>query len=349
MKACIIGSTGYAGQQLATLLTHHPEITTLYLGSHGSFGRQFSENYPHAKNIVPIEMLPVETLLDPAFLTSEAVDVIFFALPHGESAQQIGKLAPLGIKMIDLGSDLRLTDPTLSHEWYGEPPYPNLLSQSVYGLSEHYKDSIVQAQIIANPGCYATATLLAALPAVRSGFLSDQTLVVDAKSGISGAGRQALVESLYAETSENIKPYKVGTHRHTPEIEQALAVHGHTALPCKVLFSPSVVPMSRGILSAVYGTIEKKYSAEALYKIYKKIYENSPFIRVLDQPPTTKAVRGSNYADLWVHVDSRTNTFVAMAAIDNLMKGAAGQAVQNMNLMMGLPETCGLTHIPLYP
>ncbi len=352
MKACVVGSTGYAGQQLVTLLMNHPKISALYLGSHSSFGKSFSELYPHTRSIVSINMLSVETLLDPAFLLKEAIDIIFFALPHGLSAAPMGKLAPLGIKMIDLGTDLRLRDPELSKEWYGEPPSPELLSQAVYGLSEHYREAIQKAQIIANPGCYATATLLAALPAIQSGIIQDQILIVDAKSGVSGAGRQAQVDSLFSESVENVKPYKVGTHRHTPEIEQALAFHSPSAPSvknCKVMFSPSVVPMSRGILSAVYGTIDKKYSSESLLKIYKKIYENAPFIRIVEQPPITKAVRGSNYTDIWVHVDSRTNTFVAMAAIDNLMKGAAGQAVQNMNLMMGFEETCGLGHIPLYP
>lgn len=349
MKACIIGSTGYAGQQLTTLLRHHPEIAKLYLGAHSSFDKPFSESYPHARGIVSIELQSSETLLDPRFLKAEAIDCIFFALPHGASAAPISTLAPLGIKIIDLGTDLRLKDSELSAEWYGVSPSAELLNTSVYGLSEHYKESVSQAQIVANPGCYATATLLAALPAVRSGFLEEQTLIVDAKSGISGAGRQAQVDSLYSETAENIKPYKIGAHRHTPEIEQALASHKQGQHPCKVLFSPSVVPMSRGILSAVYGSIEKKYSAEALKKVYSKHYADSPFIRLLDQPPTTKAVRGSNYADIWVHIDSRTNTFVAMAAIDNLMKGAAGQAVQNMNLMMGFSETLGLQQIPLYP
>ena len=352
MKACVVGSTGYAGQQLVTILMNHPEITTLYLGSHSSFGKPFSEHYPHTKHIVSINMLPVETLLEPEFLKSENIDLIFFALPHGLSADPIGELAPLGIKMIDLGTDLRLRSPELTREWYGEPPSPELLGQAVYGLSEHYREAIQKAQIIANPGCYATATLLAALPAIQSGMIQSQTLIVDAKSGISGAGRQAQIESLFSEATENVKPYKVGTHRHTPEIEQALALHSPTnglTSPFKVLFSPSVVPMSRGIVSAVYGSIEPKYSEEALLKVYSKIYENAPFIRLVNQPPMTKAVRGSNYTDIWVHVDSRTHTFVAMAAIDNLMKGAASQAVQNMNLMMGFEEDCGLRYIPLYP
>lgn len=352
MKACVVGSTGYAGQQLVTILMNHPQISALYLGSHSSFGKPFSEHYPHTKNIVSINMLSVETLLEPSFLVKEAIDVIFFALPHGLSAEPMGKLAPLGIKMIDLGTDLRLRNPDLAKEWYGEPPAPQLLGQAVYGLCEHYKESIQKAQIIANPGCYATATLLAALPAIQSGMIQSQTLIVDAKSGISGAGRQAQIDSLYAEAAENVRPYKVGTHRHTPEIEQALAQNSGNNGPSnafKVLFSPSVVPMSRGIISAVYGTFEPKYSGEALLKVYQKIYENAPFIRMIDQPPTSKAVRGSNYTDIWVHVDSRTHTFVAMAAIDNLMKGAAGQAVQNMNLMMGFEETCGLSYIPLYP
>lgn len=351
MKACIIGSTGYAGQQLSTLLATHPEISKIYLGSHGSSQKSIADIYAHVNRILPHVLMHSNTLLTEAFLRAECIDVLFFALPHGLSAELIQKIMSfdLTIKIIDLGADLRLKNQTQYEEWYGTHPHPTLLDQSVYGLSELYAADIKNAPLIANPGCYATATLLGAIPAVKLGLIGNTTLVVDAKSGISGAGRQSNIGNLYAEASENLRPYQIGTHRHTPEIEQELGRHSTGNNPCKIMFSPSVVPMTRGMISAVYAPLQKTCTLKQLKAYYQDVYSNAPFIRLIDEAPTTKSVRGSNYADLWVHIDERTDTFVVMTAIDNLMKGAAGQAVQNMNLMFGFKETLGLNQVPLYP
>jgi N-acetyl-gamma-glutamyl-phosphate reductase len=351
MKACIIGSTGYAGQLLSTLLANHPEVNEVYLGSHGSSQKSMTDIYAYANRILPHVLIHSDALLTEDFLRTEHIDVLFFALPHGLCAEWIQKITSfdLNIKIIDLGADLRLKNQIQYEEWYGVHPHPNLLKHSVYGLSELYAADIKNASLIANPGCYATATLLGAVPAIQLGLIGNTPLVVDAKSGISGAGRGASTANLYAETSENLRPYQIGTHRHTPEIEQELERHSTLNKPCQIMFSPSVVPMTRGMISAVYAPLQKTCSLKQLKAHYHDIYSNAPFIRLIDEAPTTKAVRGSNYADLWVHIDERTNTFVVMTAIDNLMKGASGQAVQNMNLMFGFKETLGLNQVPLYP
>lgn len=347
MKACVIGSTGYAGQQLASLLLKHPEITHLFLGSHGSSGKKITESYGHLRGLLPCHLYSPEELMDPAFIKSEGIDLFFFALPHGLSAKAIAKLLPLGVKIIDLGADFRLKEKLAYSDWYGEHGSPEHIGKAVYGLCELNKAEISNAGFVANPGCYATATILASAPAVKLGLIGTSTMIVDAKSGISGAGRSASTEGLYSEAAENLRPYSTGTHRHTPEIEQCLG--GLGVKRPKLMFSPSVVPMSRGILSAVYAPLEKSWTAKQIKALYLEFYKDSPFIRVTETQPLTKYVRGSNLADLWVTVDERTNTFIAMAAIDNLMKGAAGQAVQNMNLMFGFSENLGLDYVPLYP
>lgn len=349
MKICIIGSTGYAGQQLASLLHRHPQVRKLYLGSYGSAHSSFEDKYRHALQCVSLPLLEVEPLISSDFILSEAIDMVFLALPHGKSATVIHELLPTGVNIIDLGADYRIKDPDIYAQWYGEHPHPIDLPKSVYGLSEVYKEGIQSSQLIANPGCYATATLLAALPAVSLGILGAATLFVDGKSGISGAGRQTSVPSLYAEAAENLRPYHTGTHRHTPEIEQQLSIHTATGFKPQVLFSPTVVPMTRGMICSVYGKLEKDISLNAIKAYYKEFYGDAHFIRWVDTPPESKAVRGSNYADIWLHVDERTQSFVAMTAIDNLMKGAASQAVQNMNLRMGFKETAGIDMLPLYP
>lgn len=362
MKACIVGCTGYAGQQLSTLLLRHPSITHLYLGSASSHGQSMGAKYPHLKEVLPGRTLATAVVISETFLSEEGIDVVFLALPHGESAgliQRIRSKLPQ-MKIIDLGADMRIKDMVTYRKWYpveahGEHPCPDLASEAVYGLSEFYREQVKHAGspngsgIIANPGCYATATLMAILPAIRSGLLSKGTIHVDAKSGMSGAGRQGSVDNLFAEIHENIKPYKVGEHRHTPEIEQAMAQVSSSEDIIKVHFSPSVVPMSRGILSACYAQLAGNVTDAQVRALYKEQYGKEAFIRLIDEPPTTKAVRGSNLVDVWTKVDQRTGTLVMMASLDNLMKGAAGQAVQNMNILFGLDEKAGLDTIPLYP
>lgn len=349
MKACIVGSTGYAGQQLTTLLSQHPHIEKLYLGSFGSAEETLSQKYPHLKGVVDAVLLPAETLLTSEWVTASEIDVLFLALPHGMAKNHIPNLLTTGVRIIDLSADFRLQDPMQYAHWYGTLPVGIELDVAVYGLSEWNRQQIAGAQLIANPGCYATAALLAALPAVKAGLIGGTPLIIDGKSGISGAGRQGNMDNLFAEMAENVRPYQAGQHRHTPEIEQLLSLNSPFGTSVKLLFSPSVVPMTRGILCSVYAALDRPVTQAELDAIYAEFYHEVPFVRLTEREPFTKAVRGSNLADVWVHIDERTNTLVAMAAIDNLMKGAAGQAVQNMNLMMGYSETLGLEAPPLYP
>lgn len=347
MKVSIIGSTGYAGQQLSTLLYRHPQVSKIYLGSYGSADSLLSDKYRHIAHCALSPLMQVETLLSPDFILQEGISIIFMALPHGLSSGLVHDLLATGVRIIDLGADFRIKNPDIYSSWYGQHPYPEDLKESVYGLSEAYRSTIAKGQLIANPGCYATATLLSALPAAAMGLLGETPLIVDAKSGISGAGRQASVANLFSEVDENLRPYHTGTHRHTPEIEQQLSLSSGKSNT--ILFSPSVVPMSRGMISAIYAPLSGEYDIRDIKAYYKDFYGDAPFIRWVDSPPESKAVRGSNYADIWLHVDKRTQTFVAMTAIDNLMKGAASQAIQNMNICMGFNETAGIDLLPLYP
>lgn len=346
MNIVIAGSTGYAGQQLTSLLVHHPHVKKLYLGSSSHSDVPFDALYGHANRLIIETLRDSESLMTPTFIKDHQIDVVFLALPHGMSSKYVPRLLESDALIIDLGSDYRLKNPEHYEKWHGSHASPHLLDQGVYGLSEFYAESIRKTRLIANPGCYATATLLAMLPALSSGFISDTTVIVDAKSGISGAGRQANVSGLYAEATENIRPYKTGDHQHIPEIEQTLSEHGSEH---HVLFSPSVVPMSRGILSSVYAKLRPGVDMDKLHDAYQRAYANKPFIRRVNNAPCTKHVRGSNYADVWYKIDHRTGTLIMMCAIDNLIKGAAGQAVQNMNLHFGYEETAGLQQMPLYP
>lgn len=349
MNIVIAGSTGYAGQQLTSLLAKHPSVKKLYLGSSSQAESAYDALYAHTKDIIFETLLDSDTLLTPSFIKAHQIDVCFLALPHGMSSRYVPKIIDSGALIIDLGSDYRLKDVDNYTRWHGAHASPQLLDKGIYGLSEFYATEIKASRLIANPGCYATATLIAMLPAVSAGFIADSRIIVDAKSGISGAGRQASMNGLYAEAAENIRPYKTGDHQHIPEIEQALDVVSSNASAYKVMFSPSVVPMTRGILSAVYAKIDASVDMAMLDQVYQDAYSDKPFIRITAHAPLTKNVRGSNYADVWYKIDRRTGTLIMMCAIDNLMKGAAGQAVQNMNMHFGLDENSGLTQMPLYP
>ncbi|HAS73861.1 MAG TPA: N-acetyl-gamma-glutamyl-phosphate reductase [Clostridiales bacterium UBA8960] len=349
MNIVIAGSTGYAGQQLTSLLVNHPNIKKIYLGSSSQSSSTYDAIYAHTKGIIFETLLDSDTLLTPSFLEAHQIDCCFLALPHGMSSKYVPDIIDSGALVIDLGSDYRLEDAENYVKWHGVHASPHLLDQGVYGLSEFYSDKLGGTKLIANPGCYATATLLAMLPAIQAGLIKDPLIIVDAKSGISGAGRQASQAGLFAEAAENIRPYKTGDHQHIPEIEQTLSQNQSSEVAFKVMFSPSVVPMTRGLLSAVYAKIDHTVDMAMLDSAYNAAYADKPFIRLLNQAPCTKNVRGSNYADIWYKIDHRTGTLIMMCAIDNLMKGAAGQAVQNMNLHFGFEETVGLGQMPLYP
>lgn len=349
MNVVVAGSTGYAGQQLSTLLSAHPKVSHLYLSSGRQADRSFDEIYPHTKSRVQTTLCDSAVVLTPEFFMSHQIDVCFLALPHGESTALVPKLMNTKAVLIDLGSDFRLDDASLYEAWHGKTPSEAYLKEGIYGLSEWNREHIKTAKLIANPGCYATATLLATMPVIANDLSTDNLIFVDAKSGISGSGRQASIGSLYAEAAENVKPYKTGVHQHTPEIEETLKAVSPNKMDLQVLFSPSVVPMTRGLISTAYFKLRQIVTLDAVKQAFETAYADETFIRLMTSAPATKNVRGSNFADLWYHFDERTHSLTVMCAIDNLVKGASGQAIQNMNIRFGWSETLGLELMPLYP
>ena len=342
IKAGIIGATGYAGAELVRLLTNHPEVQIIRYGSKSYIGTAYSDVYGSMRGIADAicEAEDMESL-------AEEADVIFTATPQGLCASLVSGDVLNKVKIVDLSADFRIKDAARYEQWYGiRHPHPEFLPEAVYGLPEINREAVKKARLIANPGCYPTCSILAVAPALREGIIDPSTVIIDAKSGTTGAGRSAKVANLYCEVNENIKAYGVATHRHTPEIEDQLSI----AAGCQVIlnFTPHLVPMERGILVTAYASLAKDVSAEEVMHIYEETYASERFVRVLPsgRVPETRFVRVSNYADVGFAVDRRTGRLIMMGAIDNLVKGAAGQAVQNMNLMFGLPEDTGLTAIP---
>lgn len=343
MKAAVIGSTGYGGIECLRILQGHPEFEEIFLVSSSQAGKPLNSSFPHVSHLEK-EYLPfaVEQI-------AELADFIFFATPPGISSQYTPLFLEQGKIVVDLSGDFRLKDPKIYEEWYRKPAAdPTYLRQAVYGLSEWFSDEIKTAQLISNPGCYPTATLLALLPLLKEKWIDPASVIVDAKSGVTGAGRKAQQSALYSEINENLRPYKIDRHQHIPEIEQIAGNYAETDVT--VQFTPHLIPMNRGILVTIYAEPLNKYTKEEALQLYHEKYDSHPFVRILDQGwPETKAVQGSNFCDIGINVDGRTGRIVILAAIDNLMKGAAGQAVQNANIRMGCPVTTGLTFAPLYP
>lgn len=340
MKVGILGATGYTGQECLRILHTHPEAEVTYLGTSSSAGKEMREIYPQlAEN--PLVLMK-EHVPD--------VDVVFIALPHGIAAQRTEGLLARGIKVIDLGADFRLKDVSVYESWYHTTHGgAHLLADAVYGLPELYRAGIQGRSLIANPGCYPTATLLALVPLLQEGLLEVDSIVVDAKSGVSGAGRGVALTSLYSEVNENFKAYGVGEHRHTPEIEQQLSL----AAGAEVLinFTPHLVPMTRGILSTIYAKVKAGVKEETLREAWLNTYRGEPFVHILPKGtwPQTKFCYGSNHQFMQLKVDPRTGRVILVSVIDNLVKGASGQAIQNMNILFGLPETMGLEMTALWP
>ncbi len=347
IRASIIGSTGYGGVELIRILLGHPKVTITSVVSSSQAGASIADGYPHLQGIVE------DTLegIDPAALKAKS-DVVFLATPHGVSAELAPKLLEQGLKVVDLSGDFRLASGDTYERWYKHKPADAaLLERAVYGLAEVFGDRVKDAELLSNPGCYPTATLLGLIPAVKAGWIDPSTIIVDAKSGVSGAGRGLSQAVHYAEINENFLAYKVNKHQHTPEIEQALGwIAGK---PVTITFTTHLVPMTRGILSTMYATVtgEAGRTDEAWNELYRSFYEGRPFVRVRrpGKYPATKEVWGSNYCDIGLSYDARTGRITILSAIDNLMKGAAGQAVQNLNLMMGWDEELGLRMAPVYP
>ena len=345
IKAGIIGSTGYAGAEIVRLLMGHPEVEIRWYGSRSYIDKKYADIYQNMFQIVE-DVCRDDNL---AKLADE-VDVIFTATPQGFCASMLDDEILSKVKIVDLSADFRIKDVSVYEKWYGiEHKSPQYIEEAVYGLCEVNREKIRGARLIANPGCYTTCSILSLYPLVKEGLIDNSSIIIDAKSGTSGAGRGAKVDNLFCEVNENMKAYGVTGHRHTPEIEEQL---GYAAGEEIVLnFTPHLVPMNRGILVTAYASLAKEVTYEEVKAVYDKYYENEKFVRVLEKDvcPQTKWVEGSNYLDVNFKIDPRTKRIVVMGALDNLVKGAAGQAVQNMNLIFGLEESTGLNLVPMFP
>ena len=346
IKAGIIGATGYAGAELVRILMNHKEVEIAWYGSRSYVDEPYANVFGNMFEIVDAKCMD-----DNMQELADAVDVIFTATPQGYLAGLLTEDILNKVKIIDLSADYRIKDVSTYEKWYGiEHKSPQFIKEAVYGLCEVNRDKINEkTRLIANPGCYTTCSILTAYPLMKEGIIDVDTLIIDAKSGTSGAGRGAKVDNLYCEVNENIKAYGVATHRHTPEIEEQLGyASGEQVL---LNFTPHLVPMNRGILVTAYASLKAGVTYEEVRSAYDKYYMEEKFVRVLDKDvcPQTKWVEGSNYVDVNFKIDPRTNRIIMMGAIDNLVKGAAGQAVQNMNLMFGFKETEGLDLIPMFP
>ena len=345
IRVGIIGATGYAGGELVRILSGHKDAEIKWYGSRSYIDQKYADVYRNMFQIVDAVCMD-----DNMEELASQVDVIFTATPQGLCASLVNEDILSKTKIIDLSADFRLKDVKVYEEWYKiEHKAPQFIEEAVYGLCEVNRESVKGARLVANPGCYTTCSILTAYPLAKEGLIDMDTLIIDAKSGTSGAGRGAKVQNLFCEVNENMKAYGVASHRHTPEIEEQL---GYAAgKPVVLSFTPHLVPMNRGILATEYAKLTRDVSWEDVKAVYDKYYGNEKFIRVLDRDvcPETKWVEGSNYVDIGFKIDPRTNRIIMMGAIDNLVKGAAGQAVQNMNLMFGLKESEGLELVPMFP
>ena len=345
IKVGILGATGYAGQEIVRLLLNHKEAEVVWFGSQSYIDKQYAKVFGNMFRLVE-DVCKADNIEE---LANE-VDVIFTATPQGFCSSIITEEVLSKVKVIDLSADFRIKDVETYEHWYGiTHKSPSYIEEAVYGLCEINREQVKKARLVANPGCYPTCSFLTIYPLAKEGLIDMKSIIIDAKSGTSGAGRGAKVNNLYCEVNENIKAYGVGNHRHTPEIEEQLTyASGEQAL---INFTPHLVPMNRGILITAYGNLKKKVSYEEIKAIYDKYYKDEYFVRVLDEdtPPETRWVEGSNFVDVNFKIDERTNRIIMMGAMDNLVKGAAGQAVQNMNLMFGLEENTGLTLAPMFP
>lgn len=340
VRVGVLGATGYTGLELVRLLKRHPYVELTYLSSQSFADKTFSDVYPHANFDRRLNRIDLNEIVDKC-------DLVFTALPAGTSYEIAVYLAEKGLKVIDLGADFRFDDPEIYETWYGQRiDYKGF--HRVYGLTELYRDEIRKADIVGNPGCYPTSVIIAAAPILKTGLWRDSTLIVDSKSGVSGAGRSSKLDHSFSEVNEAVKPYKVADHRHVPEMEQELSKL--LGRPTNVVFTPQLVPITRGILSCIYlSGIEA--SLDDLLTLYGDFYKYEEFVHILPKGvyPSTKWVMGSNYAFISIAKDERTKTTVVLSVIDNLVKGASGQAVQNMNVLLGFDEKTGLDIEPLFP
>jgi len=345
LNVAIVGASGYTGLELIRILYRHPEVALTCLTSEQSAGRRISDIFPTLQGRCDLVLENLEPVR-----VAEKADLIFTALPHKAAMEVVPTFLKLGKHVIDLSADYRLSDPEVYGAWYEPHINPANLKKAVYGLAEVRRLKIKGARLVANPGCYPTSIILALAPLLKKKLIDPASIIADSASGVTGAGRAAKVDSLYCEVNEGFKAYGVGgVHRHTPEIEQELSLLAGE--PLKITFTPHLVPMDRGILSTVYASPHKATTTEKLVKLYQEFYHGEPFVRVLPQGslPSTAFVRGSNFCDIAPLVDRRTGRIIVVSAIDNLVKGASGQAVQSMNLMLWMEESLGLGIVPMYP
>lgn len=345
ITAAIIGASGYTGAELARLLCRHPKVRLTAATSRQYAGTALAEIFPHLRGQVEIvcDNPDIEELCGRA-------ELFFTAVPHKTAMDLVPQLLAAGKKVIDLSADFRIGDVQVYEQWYQPHSSPHLLERAVYGLPELNREKIGRCDLVANPGCYPTSIILALAPLLEAGAIEPASIIADSKSGTSGAGRSAQTGSLFCEVHDGFRPYKVGrSHRHTPEIEQELGKLAGTAV--RVTFTPHLLPISRGILSTIYATLRAGFDGQAIDTLYRKKYAQEPFIRLLGDRalPATQYVRGSNFCDIAFKIDAATQRIIVLSAIDNIVKGASGQAVQNMNLMCGFPETLGLEVVPLFP
>ncbi|MBU2055596.1 MAG: N-acetyl-gamma-glutamyl-phosphate reductase [Proteobacteria bacterium] len=344
IRVGVYGGSGYTGQELLRLLVGHPEVTVVAATSRRFAGVPVAEVYPVFSGLTDL----VYTDASPEEVAGKA-DFIFLALPHGVSMEFAPVFIRAGQKVVDLSADFRLRDAALYEAWYGRHTSPETLGEAVYGLPELYRDQIRKTCLVANPGCYPTSIILGLAPLLNSRWIDPSSIIADSKSGVSGAGREPQIGSLYCEVAGGFKAYKVGGHRHTPEIEQELSLLAEKEV--RISFTPHLLPVKRGILSTIYATLAREATAQEATDLYREFYREEPFVRVCrsGQFPNLSSVVGSNYCDIGVTVDKRTGRIVVVAAIDNLIKGASGQAIQNMNIMSGFREETGLPRIALFP
>lgn len=341
IKTAVVGATGYAGAELVRILTGHPEVSLTFISSRQYAGKRFADVYPAMAGVVDLECIP----FDPDTV-SRAADFVFTALPHKVSMGVVPGLLERGVQVIDLSADFRFKDPAIYEKWYQPHEALSVLAMATYGLPEINFERIQKSTLIGNPGCYPTSAILPLAPFMKGDLIDLGSIIVDSKSGVSGAGRSLSLTTHFCEVHEGLRAYKVAAHRHTPEMEEVLSQLAGRNVP--ITFTPHLVPMSRGMLTTIYIDLHGDVSHDAVYDLLMSYYQDKTFVRILapGSVPDTLHVRGTNYCDIGFQIDKRADRLILISAIDNLVKGASGQAVQNMNIMAGLPETAGLSTPP---